>query len=226
MPTDFLPATVTRCSALWPCTSALGDRTRKNSAGSAKLLSSSKVTVRTRRSLSSRSSVGHGSAIACPAQPRSIVPSTTCLSLVPSAVSTIFILSLPLPPRLSSRTTSSMACWEVTPTSFRYLRIDILKRCSSMLGLLWLSAPCYDKAEVPIFAILETKSMPLPSGKRRAKAKKRRGGKMKAKRTVKRRSATAASLASPLYRKRVVRSAKTYSRKGRVRSRGDENEET
>jgi stalled ribosome alternative rescue factor ArfA len=48
---------------------------------------------------------------------------------------------------------------------------------------------------------------------------------MKAKRTVKRRSATAASLASPLYRKRVVRSAKTYSRKGRARSRGDENEE-
>src|SRR5262245_55667597 len=65
MPTDFLPATVTRCSALWPCTSALGDRTRKNSADSAKLLPSSKVTVRTRRSLSSRSSVGHGSAIAC-----------------------------------------------------------------------------------------------------------------------------------------------------------------
>src|SRR5262245_12473490 len=87
----------------------------------------------------------------CPsAQPRSIVPSTTCLSLVPSAVSTIVILSLPLPPKPSSRTTSSMACWEVTPTSFRYLRIDILKRCSSMLGLLWRSVPCYDKAEAPI----------------------------------------------------------------------------
>src|SRR5262245_718400 len=87
----------------------------------------------------------------CPsAQPRSIAPSTTCLSLVPSAVSTIFILSLPLPPKPSSRTTSSMACWEVTPTSFRYLRIDMLKRCSSMLGLLWPSVPCYDKAEAPI----------------------------------------------------------------------------
>jgi len=48
---------------------------------------------------------------------------------------------------------------------------------------------------------------------------------MKAKRAVKRRSATAASLANPLYRKRVVRSAKTYSRKGRARSGGDENEE-
>src|SRR5262245_23621825 len=118
-----------------------------------------------------------------------------------------------------------MACWEVTPTSFRYLRIDILKRCSFMLGLLWRPVPCYDKAEAPIFAILETKSMPVPSGKRRAKAKKRTGGKMKAKRGVKRRSAAAASLASPLYRKRVVRSVKTYSRKGRARSRGEENEE-
>jgi hypothetical protein len=47
---------------------------------------------------------------------------------------------------------------------------------------------------------------------------------MKAKRIVKRRSAAAAALAGPLYRKRVVRSAKAYRRKGRARSR-DESEE-
>jgi hypothetical protein len=46
---------------------------------------------------------------------------------------------------------------------------------------------------------------------------------MKAKRSVKRRSAAAAALGLPLYRKRVVRSAKAYSRKGRARaSRGDD----
>jgi hypothetical protein len=66
--------------------------------------------------------------------------------------------------------------------------------------------------------------MPVPPGKR-AKANKRTGRKMKAKRSVKRRSAAAESLASPLYRKRVVRSAKTYSRKGRGQSRGGETEE-
>ena len=67
--------------------------------------------------------------------------------------------------------------------------------------------------------------MPVPSGKRRARPKKRTGRKMKAKRIVKRRSAAAAALASPLYRKRVVRSAKAYNRKGRARSQGDESEE-
>jgi hypothetical protein len=41
---------------------------------------------------------------------------------------------------------------------------------------------------------------------------------MKLKRTVKRRSAAAAALASPRYRKRVVRSAKAYSRKGKVQA--------
>jgi hypothetical protein len=46
--------------------------------------------------------------------------------------------------------------------------------------------------------------------------KKRAGGKVKRKKTVKRRSAAAASLADPRYRKRVVRSAKAYSRKGKT----------
>jgi hypothetical protein len=59
--------------------------------------------------------------------------------------------------------------------------------------------------------------MAVTSQKGRAKKKKRTGGKMKAKKTIKRRSAAAAALASPLYRKRVVRGAKTYSRKGRAR---------
>lgn len=49
----------------------------------------------------------------------------------------------------------------------------------------------------------------------RARAKKRTGRKMKLKKAPKRRSAAAAALATPLYRKRVVRSAKAYSRKGR-----------
>jgi stalled ribosome alternative rescue factor ArfA len=64
--------------------------------------------------------------------------------------------------------------------------------------------------------------MPVPSRKSRAKPKKRTAGKMKAKRSVKRRSAAAAALGSPLYRKRVVRSAKAYSRKGRARAERDE----
>ncbi|HKQ55855.1 MAG TPA: hypothetical protein VJT12_08175 [Methyloceanibacter sp.] len=45
---------------------------------------------------------------------------------------------------------------------------------------------------------------------------------MKAKRSVKRRSAAAAALGNPLYRKRVVRSAKTYRRKGRARLQRDD----
>jgi stalled ribosome alternative rescue factor ArfA len=49
---------------------------------------------------------------------------------------------------------------------------------------------------------------------------------MKAKKTVKRRSAAAAALRNPLYRKRVVKSTKTYSRKGKVRMREEEREET
>jgi hypothetical protein len=47
-----------------------------------------------------------------------------------------------------------------------------------------------------------------------AKAHKRKGRRIgKPKRTVKRRSAAAAALKEPLYRKRVVRSAKLYRRK-------------
>jgi hypothetical protein len=59
-------------------------------------------------------------------------------------------------------------------------------------------------------------------GKDRAKAKKRAGRAMKQKKTVKRRSAAAASLADARYRKRVVKSAKTYSRKGRAKAEEDE----
>ena len=65
--------------------------------------------------------------------------------------------------------------------------------------------------------------MAVTSGKRRTK--KRTGRKTKAKSTVKRRSAAAAALATPLYRKRVVRSAKSYSRKAKARRQGDESEE-
>src|SRR3990172_5268974 len=68
--TFFLPATVTRCASLWPCTWGLGESTRRNSAGRAKLCPSSKATVSTRLSLSSRSSVGHASAIGLCLSPR------------------------------------------------------------------------------------------------------------------------------------------------------------
>ena len=58
--------------------------------------------------------------------------------------------------------------------------------------------------------------MPVTSKQGRAKPKQRTGRPMKAKKAVKRRSAPAAALATPLYRKRVVRSAKAYSRKGKA----------
>jgi stalled ribosome alternative rescue factor ArfA len=58
--------------------------------------------------------------------------------------------------------------------------------------------------------------MAVTSQKGRARPKKRAGRKMKPKKTVKRRSAAAAALAGPLYRKRVVRSAKAYSRKAKA----------
>ena len=52
----------------WPCTSALGDSTRSNSAGSAKLCPSSKVTVRSASVLVEpelgRPGVGHSTASA------------------------------------------------------------------------------------------------------------------------------------------------------------------
>ena len=60
--------------------------------------------------------------------------------------------------------------------------------------------------------------------KGRVKPKKRASRKMKPKKTVKRRSA-AAALASPRYRKRVVRSAKAYSRKGSGRMPDEEGEQ-
>jgi stalled ribosome alternative rescue factor ArfA len=61
--------------------------------------------------------------------------------------------------------------------------------------------------------------MAVTSKKGRARPKQRTGRKMKVKKTVKRRSAAAAALATPLYRKRVVKSAKAYSRKGKARQR-------
>ena len=62
------------------------------------------------------------------ASARSISPSTTCLRSVPSQVRIILTFSFPLPARFSARTTCSMACCEVMPTSLRYLRIEMLKR--------------------------------------------------------------------------------------------------
>jgi len=67
--------------------------------------------------------------------------------------------------------------------------------------------------------------MAVTSNKGRNRPKRRTGRKMKPKKTVKRRSAAAAALATPIFRKRVVRSAKTYSRKGRARMPADEVEE-
>src|SRR6476659_10898966 len=61
MRTAFFPCTVTRCSGLWPCTSALGLITRNSSAGRTKLAPSSNVTASSPRSLSTLSSVGQGS---------------------------------------------------------------------------------------------------------------------------------------------------------------------
>jgi hypothetical protein len=57
-----------------------------------------------------------------------------------------------------------------------------------------------------------------------ARPKKRAGRKLKPKRRVKRRSAPAASLADPRYRKRVVRSGKAYKRKGKTPIVEDEGE--
>jgi hypothetical protein len=53
-------------------------------------------------------------------------------------------------------------------------------------------------------------------GKGRGKAKRRTIRAKKRKKVVKPRSAPAASLADPRYRKRVVKSAKAYSRKAKV----------
>jgi stalled ribosome alternative rescue factor ArfA len=47
---------------------------------------------------------------------------------------------------------------------------------------------------------------------------------MKVKKTVKRRSAAAAALSTPVFRTRVVKSAKAYSRKGKARQREEAEE--
>ena len=60
--------------------------------------------------------------------------------------------------------------------------------------------------------------MAVTSRKGHAKPKKRASRKMKVKSTVKRRSAAAAALATPAYRKRVVKSAKAYSRKRKAQA--------
>jgi len=67
--------------------------------------------------------------------------------------------------------------------------------------------------------------MAVTSQKGRARPKKRAGRKMKPKKTVKRRSAAAAALASPLYRKRVVKGVKGYNRKGKARLQEEESGE-
>jgi hypothetical protein len=58
-------------------------------------------------------------------------------------------------------------------------------------------------------------------------AKKRSGRKVKvtAKNPVKRRSASAAALADTRYRKRVVKSVKTYRRKGKTPSAQEDDEQ-
>ena len=67
--------------------------------------------------------------------------------------------------------------------------------------------------------------MAVTSRKGPAKPRKRASRKMKAKKTVKRRSAAAAALATPVYRKRVVRSAKAYNRKSKAKAVDDEGEQ-
>jgi hypothetical protein len=64
--------------------------------------------------------------------------------------------------------------------------------------------------------------MAVTSRKARAKPKKLTNRRMKAKKPVKRRSAAAAALGTPVFRKRVVKSAKAYSRKGKARAVDDE----
>ncbi|MGH6735139.1 MAG: hypothetical protein ACRECX_03555 [Methyloceanibacter sp.] len=58
-------------------------------------------------------------------------------------------------------------------------------------------------------------------GKSRGRSKTR-AGTMKRKSPIKRRNAPAAALADPRYRKRVVKSAKAYSRKGKAQVTEDE----
>src|ERR1700686_1399918 len=60
MATSRLPGTVLRSLGAWPCTSALGLRTRRYSALRSKRSPLSNAIVSVLRSLCSRSSVGHG----------------------------------------------------------------------------------------------------------------------------------------------------------------------
>lgn len=68
--------------------------------------------------------------------------------------------------------------------------------------------------------------MAVTSRKGPAKPKKRASRKMKPKKTVKRRSAAAAALATPAFRKRVVKNAKAYRRKGKAELEQEDGEET
>ena len=60
--------------------------------------------------------------------------------------------------------------------------------------------------------------------KGRTKPKQRAGRSMKLKNPVKRRSAAAAALADARYRKRVMKSAKAYSRKGKTQFRNEDDQ--
>jgi CspA family cold shock protein len=66
-----------------------------------------------------------------PAHPRSTSPSTTCSIAWPSMVSTVLTFSRP-DRSPCSRTCRSIACCDVTPTFFRYLRNDMLNVSSSI----------------------------------------------------------------------------------------------
>jgi stalled ribosome alternative rescue factor ArfA len=65
----------------------------------------------------------------------------------------------------------------------------------------------------------------MASKKSRVRSRTQPASKMKAKNTVKRRSPAAAALATPLYRKRVVKNAKTYSRKPKARQLDEASED-
>ena len=58
----------------------------------------------------------------------------------------------------------------------------------------------------------------------KGRARLKQGRRVKTKRTVKRRSAAAAALADPRYRKRVVKNSKAYRRKGKVPVHAEEDE--
>ena len=61
-----------------------------------------------------------------------------------------------------------------------------------------------------------------PDDKSRGLARKKSARSTSPKKTVKRRSPAAAALAEPRFRKRVVKAAKTYRRKGKVEFEGED----